>query len=345
MALVAVVGLVSAGILSRNKFLLANVKELFFRFIHFWIGDNFYRIRSQVKADPWYGNQGVAIVTGSNSGMGFETAKELANTGAHIILAVRNKSRGDQAAQKIKEATGSDKVEVMLCDMTSVSSVRDFADAFAKKKLPLHVLVHNAGATGKIPHMNTDGLEDTMALNYLNVVLLTSLLLPILKSTSPSRVVIVGSSAHFAGTREAALCFGDRPNKPVSGWNLYGSSKLNVVAYSKILSRRLSGCGVNVCSLDPGFVATSFYKKDVPFPVSLFALAAGLVAKTAETGSHSSLFASLSPKPATGGAYIVDTLESVASSTARDESFQEQLMRSTSDLLRRAAPWWDGVWY
>lgn len=228
--------------------------------------------------------------------------------------------------------------------MDSVASVRKFAQALVSRKLPLHVLVHNAGASGKEARLNADGLEATMALNYLNVVLLTSLLLPVIKSSAPSRVVIVGSSAHFVGARDVSLCFGDRASPPISGWELYGSSKLNVVAYSKLLAKKLASSdrpGITVVSLDPGFVASGFYSKPVPFPVSLFGMVANLVAKSPATGAHSSLFAALAPHPPRTGMYIADTLESASSALACDETFQLELIEGTLKKIKGAASWWD----
>lgn len=277
---------------------------------------------------------------------GFETALGIAKTGCRVILAVRSRERGDEAAAVIRRRTGSGKVDVMQLDMNSVHSVRTFSEEFLKRKLPLHILVHNAGAAGDAVSFNSDGVESTMALNYLNIVLLTSLLLPVLKTTETARVVIVGSSAHFVGVRDVALCLADRKDPPISGWDLYGSSKLNAVAYSKLLARKISvESNVQVYCLDPGFVASQFYKRNVPFPVSLFGLVADFVAKTPAVGSHSSLFAALSPTPPTSGAYITDTVESSASALAEDSSFQMQLLDETVKKLKAVAPFWNGVWY
>lgn len=348
---VAAVGVLTAVAMSRNQFLMTNIMEMVHRLKHTLSGgDKYERIKALVELEPWFGKStGVAIVTGSNSGIGFETARSLARTGCRVILAVRSKERGEAAAARILAENSSARVDVMLLDMTSVASVRAFATAFLALKLPLHILVHNAGATSKDVSINQDGLENTMALNYLSVVLLNSLLLPILKKTAPSRIVIVGSSAHFAGVKSVSLCFADRKDKPVNGWDLYGSSKLNVVAYATILARQLSSAGgkevVSVCSLDPGFTATNFYNPNAPFPISLFGKIAGMYAKNAETGSHSSLYAALNPVPPPSGAYLADTLVSRASATARDEEFQKQLMDATVKKIKGAATWWDEHWF
>jgi NAD(P)-dependent dehydrogenase (short-subunit alcohol dehydrogenase family) len=335
----------------RNQFLMTNFMEMVHRAKHALSGgDRYERIKAVAEFDPWFGKTaGVAIVTGSNSGIGFETARSLARTGCRVVLAVRSQERGEAAAARILADNSSARVDVMLLDMTSVASVRAFAAAFLARKLPLHVLVHNAGATSKDVSINADGLENTMALNYLSVVLLSSLLLPVLRQTAPSRIIFVGSSAHFVGVKSVSLCFADRKDKPINGWDLYGSSKLNVVAYANALARQLSSAAgkekVSVCSVDPGFTATGFYNPNAPFPISLFGKMAGMVAKNPETGSHSSLFAALSPVPPPSGAYLADTVVSSASATARDEEFQKQLMDATVKKIKEAASWWDEHWF
>lgn len=344
----SLVGIATALVMSRNKFLMTNAAEVVHRFQNAFTGDRYENIKAIAELEPWFGKgNGVAIVTGSNSGIGFETALGLARTGCRVILAVRSKERGEEAAQRIRQDTKNDKIDVMSLDMNSLASVREFSQEFIARNLPLHILVHNAGAATKEVSINADGFETGMALNYLNVVLLTSLLLPVIKSSGPARVVIVGSSAHFVGVRDVSLCFGDRRSNPVNGWDLYGSSKLNVVAYSNHLARELAASensNVAICSVDPGFVATAFYQKSVPFPVNIFGKVANIVAKNAETGAHSSLFAALSPTPPTNGAYIADTLETTPSATSTDRAFQAELIDATVKKIKAAAPWWNGVW-
>jgi NAD(P)-dependent dehydrogenase (short-subunit alcohol dehydrogenase family) len=268
-------------------------------------------------------------------------------TGCRVILAVRSQQKGEEAALKIKTSTGSNKVEVMVLDLSSVGSTRAFAEEFIKKQLPLHVLIHNAGASSETVRFNKEGLEENMALNFINVVLLTSLLLSTMRKTVPAaRIVLVGSSAHFQGKRDIALSLAD-VKVPITGWVLYGSSKLNLVAYGHALGAILSKNDdtVSVCSMDPGFVATPFYTKELPFPISVFAKASNAFAKTPAQGAHTHLFAALNDEPMPNGVYLADTLISTSSSVARDTHFQEMLMKNTVSKLKDVAPWWDGKWY
>jgi NAD(P)-dependent dehydrogenase (short-subunit alcohol dehydrogenase family) len=138
--------------------------------------------------------------TGANSGIGLETALELARKGWHVTLACRSRERGEAAVQKIKERVPDARVGLMLVDMSSQQSVKDFEREYRKRNAALHLLVNNAGIM-LAPHTVTpDLIERTFATNYIGPFLLTNLLLPLLESSSsqpfPSRVVNVGSEAH-----------------------------------------------------------------------------------------------------------------------------------------------------
>jgi NAD(P)-dependent dehydrogenase (short-subunit alcohol dehydrogenase family) len=331
-------------VLSRNAFLVAQTTELIHRAIHAITGDNYDKMRDKVLADPWFGKNGVSIVTGSNSGMGYEAALDLARTGTRVIMAVRNETEGKAAAEKIKQITSNNNIDVMKLDLASIDSVRAFADAFLLRKLPIHVLMHNAGLAGKKVSINKDGFENSMAINYVNVVLLTSLLLPALKKSVPCRVVMVSSSAQFQGTKSISKCLAVRASPPIPGFPLYGSTKLNLSAYCAYIARQAEKAGLDIhfCSLDPGFVATRFYSGNVPFPINLFGMAANFAAKSPKTGAHTHLYAALRPTPVKNGVYLADTMESSPHAAVCDEAFQQAVVDETVTRLRAAAPWWDG---
>ena len=183
-----------------------------------------------------------------------------------------------------------------------------------------------------------------MAINYVNVVLLTSLLLPVLRQSAPCRVVMVSSSAHLQGTKSIGKCLAVRTKPPIAGFPLYGSTKLNLSAFCKHIARQAEQAGANIhfCSLDPGFVATRFYSGNVPFPINLFGLAANFVAKTPSNGAHTHLFAALNPTPPKNGVYLADTMEATPHPAVGDQNFQQEVVDETVARLRAAAPWWDG---
>src|SRR5258707_14635300 len=122
----------------------------------------------------------VCLVTGSNSGIGKVTARELARMGATVVMVCRNRAKGEAVQKEIQETTGSDKVDLLIADLASLADVRRVADEFKQKYTQLHVLVHNAGGANNERKMTPDGYEATLAANYLAPFLLTELLLDVL---------------------------------------------------------------------------------------------------------------------------------------------------------------------
>ncbi|XP_033055136.1 dehydrogenase/reductase SDR family member on chromosome X isoform X3 [Trachypithecus francoisi] len=156
----------------------------------------------------------VAIVTGGTDGIGYSTAKHLARLGMHVIIAGNNDSKAKQVVSKIKEETLNNKVEFLYCDLASMMSIRQFVQKFKMKKIPLHVLINNAGVM-MVPQRKTrDGFEEHFGLNYLGHFLLTNLLLDTLReSGSPghsARVLTVSSATHYV----AELNMDDLQSRP-----------------------------------------------------------------------------------------------------------------------------------
>eukprot|EP00731_Ephydatia_muelleri_P025989 Em0018g89a len=121
-------------------------------------------------------SQKVALITGANSGLGFQTSLELAMCGAHVILACRDSAKGNRAAERILERKPTAKVEVMQLDLSLLASVRNFAEAFIRRGLPLHILILNAGVYGGPFTLTSDGVERHFAINHLGHFYLTKLL-------------------------------------------------------------------------------------------------------------------------------------------------------------------------
>ncbi|XP_035678821.1 WW domain-containing oxidoreductase-like [Branchiostoma floridae] len=138
----------------------------------------------------------VAMVTGANCGIGFETARSLALHGAHVILACRDLHKGNQAAKVIRAERASVQVDVLQLDLASLRSVKQFADNFRLRELPLHILILNAGLFGLPWQLTEDGLESIFQVNHLGQFYLTQLLEDILVKSAPARVVVVTSESH-----------------------------------------------------------------------------------------------------------------------------------------------------
>ncbi|MEK8130119.1 SDR family oxidoreductase [Paenibacillus filicis] len=199
-------------------------------------------------------NDRIVIITGANSGMGLATTVELAKQGATVVMACRSEERGRQALQEAQAASGSDRLELMLCDLGSLSSIRSFAAEFHAKYKRLDVLINNAGVFAVKRVLTKDGFESMIGVNHLGHFLLTLLLLPLLLNAPQGRVVNVSSGASKAGRINL-----DDPHmsRSYGFWKGYAQSKLANVLFTRELARRLSGTRVTVNCLHPGAVATN----------------------------------------------------------------------------------------
>uniref|UniRef100_A0A9J8C4N0 Retinol dehydrogenase 12 n=2 Tax=Cyprinus carpio TaxID=7962 RepID=A0A9J8C4N0_CYPCA len=180
----------------------------------------------------------VALITGANSGIGKETALDLASRGARVIMACRDVEKGEEAATEIRARVGGAKVEVRELDLADTCSIRAFAQRFLQEVDHLHILVNNAGIM-MCPYMKTvDGFEMHIGVNHLGHFLLTYLLIGLLKRSAPSRIVVVSSLAHNFGW----IRFHDLHSQGSYNSGLaYCQSKLANVLFTRELARRLHG--------------------------------------------------------------------------------------------------------
>ncbi|MFW9925965.1 MAG: SDR family oxidoreductase [Candidatus Thorarchaeota archaeon] len=204
----------------------------------------------------------VCIVTGSNSGIGKETALALAEMGATVVSVVRNRELGEQACESIVTESGNESVDMMLCDLSSMSTIKKFAEEFKTKYDRLDVLINNAGAVFSKREVTSEGFERTLAVNYLAPFLLTHNLLSLLKTSAPSRVINLSSGL----ANRAKLNLEDLQSE--SGYKsreVYGSAKLKVEMFTYEMARWLENTGVSVNVVRPGFVATNLGRSSGSF--------------------------------------------------------------------------------
>jgi NAD(P)-dependent dehydrogenase (short-subunit alcohol dehydrogenase family) len=196
----------------------------------------------------------LCVVTGSNSGIGKETALGLARKKAELVMVVRNLDRGKRAREEIVSKIGNASVDLMVCDLSSMESIRRFAQEFKDKYSKLHVLINNAGAIFYKRQTTVDGFERTLAVDYLGQFLLTHELLPILESSAPSRIINVSSGTYRTGK----IDFDDlQSEKKYGGMRVYANAKLMVLMFTYELARRLESTGVKANCILPGFVRTN----------------------------------------------------------------------------------------
>lgn len=197
----------------------------------------------------------VCLVTGATSGIGEETALGLARLGATVVVAGRSAARCAATVDRIGRQTGNSSVEFLLADLSSQKEVHNLAAEFKSRHDRLDVLVNNAGAIVLSRRKSVDGLELTFALNHLSYFVLTDLLLDVLVSSAPARIVNVSSSSH----RRTQINFDDlQKQRRYTGFRAYAQSKLANVLFTYELARRLEGTGVTANALHPGLVATNF---------------------------------------------------------------------------------------
>lgn len=211
----------------------------------------------------------IAIVTGANTGLGFETAKGLASKGAKVIMACRNEAKANQAMADIKKVVVDADLEFIKLDLNSLKSVKAFAKTFNSKYQRLDLLINNAGLMIP-PLMRTEeGFESQFGVNHLGHFLLTNLLFDKLDVTEGARVVSLSSIAHKDGRMQF-----DDPNweKSYSRGKAYGQSKVACLIFAYELQRRLNDAGSSVMSVaaHPGVSATELLRY-VPKLVSILA--------------------------------------------------------------------------
>jgi NAD(P)-dependent dehydrogenase (short-subunit alcohol dehydrogenase family) len=196
----------------------------------------------------------VCIVTGANSGIGYHTAKGLADKGATVVMVVRNMDKGEAARAEIKAVTGCESIYLMHCDVSDMKSVDRFTKAFTNRFMCLNVLINNAGAAFSKRQETDEGYEKTIATNYLGMFRLTWNLLPMLKDSAPARIINIGSGMHKTGK----INFDDiMMEKNYASMKQYANSKMIVTTHTYGLSRRLERTGVTANVVEPGFVATN----------------------------------------------------------------------------------------
>jgi len=284
------------------------------------------------------------VVTGGNSGIGYEAALQFARRHGLVVLACRSLEKASAAAAQIKSAYADAAVEVMELDLSSLASVRAFADAFHKRHQRLNVLCNNAGVMA-IPYRRTaDGFEMQMGTNHFGHFALTGLLLDLLLATEGARVVTVSSGAHRMG----AIRFDDLSwEHGYRKWYAYGQSKLANLLFCSELQRRIDKAHANLISVacHPGYAATNLQAagpkmSGSSFTESMFEIGNRVFAQSAAMGALPTLYAAASPEMR-GDDYIGpngfaemwgNPAKAKRSSAARDSAVAKRLWEVSEQL-------------
>jgi NAD(P)-dependent dehydrogenase (short-subunit alcohol dehydrogenase family) len=204
------------------------------------------------------GMQGkVVVITGSNIGIGLETAVGVAKEGATVVLACRNQAKATAAAAEVTHRTSNKDVHIVPLDLSDLASVRQAAEAIMAGWDRLDVLINNAGGTWSERQQTAQGFELTFGVNHLGHFYLTNLLLERIKASAPARIINLSSVGHhmaFRGMRFEDL----QSEQRYAGMEAYGRSKLANVLFSRALASRLEGTGVTANAVHPGPVRSGF---------------------------------------------------------------------------------------
>lgn len=236
-----------------------------------------------VRDSTWRMKRETALITGGNSGIGFECARRLARAGWHVVLASRNRDVSAEAVRRIERESGEGSASELGLDLGSLAAVRRFAAEFASRDLPLRALVCNAGLqVHRGPQVSADGHELTFAVNHLGHFLLTNLLLTRLVANAPARIVVVASGVHDPKLRtgmpkaavadlETLAATGGPRRGEFDGRLAYVNSKLCNLWFAYELGRRLETAGMApsdgrlaVIAWEPGLVPGSGLARDYP---------------------------------------------------------------------------------
>ncbi|MDE0805206.1 MAG: SDR family oxidoreductase, partial [Acidimicrobiales bacterium] len=271
-----------------------------------------------------------AVVTGANSGIGLETARELARAGYRTMLLCRSPERAAAAKADIDGSARGADTEIVLADLGSQAQVRRAAGDIAARVDALDLLVNNAGITIRSREETDEGIDAMLAINHLGPFLLTNLLLPLLHAAPSARIVNLASDAHKWGKvhlddLQAAGGYG------LLGMQRYADTKLMNIHFTRELARRLEGTEVTTNCVHPGAVRTNLGD-----PPAIVRAVVGLFFQSPERGARTSLAAALDPEYAeTNGSYFANgkPADGRLAKRAVDDDVARELWERSTELV------------
>jgi len=272
----------------------------------------------------------VCLVTGATRGIGAATAEALARMGATVIATGRSAERGQDLVAGITRRTDNQGVHFLCADLASMAEVRGLARAFMDRWDRLHVLVDNAGTVFPTRHVTVDGYEEVFAVNHLAPFLLTSLLLPVLRSSAPSRVIVTSSYEHRRISMHWDNLQGERF---YFSQQAYAQSKLANLLFVYELARRLEGSGVTVNAVNPGLVHTNICMDSGWLIRTVKRMMDRFSAVSPEEGSDTGIWLASSPDvEGVSGCYFQGRHAVRSSRASYDAAAQQRLWRISEEL-------------
>lgn len=283
---------------------------------------------------PWSSAQRLdgktVVITGANTGIGKETAIDLAKRGARVIMACRDMEKGQAALKEVVENSANENVALMKLDLSDTKSIREFADNINKDEEKLHILLNNAGVMVCPYGKTADGFEMQIGVNHMGHFLLTHLLLDLIKKSAPSRIVTVSSMAHLFGS----INLDDiNSEKSYDKKAAYAQSKLANVLFTRSLAKRLEGTGVTAYSLHPGVVQTDLWRH-LSGPQQFVMKVVSPFTKSSSQGAQTSIYCAVEPSlEKESGGYYSDCAPAKCSAKAEDDDLAQRLWELSCRLL------------
>lgn len=283
-----------------------------------------------MKNSKWTVADKNILVTGSSRGIGFYTALGLAEKGAHVIIVSHDEEHSKAAVSKIKEKFGENSARYYVADLSSLNEVRGFSEKIKRDYDHLDVLINNVGAWFSKYKESDDSIEMTFALNHLSYFLLTGLLLDLIRSSTPARIINVSSDAHQGINRihfeDIGFKKGYRP------FQTYAQSKLANIMFTYELSDRLKDLDITVNALHPGAVASKLYRNfGILEPLINFWIK--LTGKSSEEGASTSIYLASSEEVTdVTGKYFADEEQKQSSEASYNKESWDRLWKLSEEM-------------
>ncbi|XP_072307203.1 retinol dehydrogenase 12-like [Eucyclogobius newberryi] len=270
------------------------------------------------------------LITGANTGIGKETAIDLAKRGARIIMACRDTEKGQAALKEVMENSANENVACMKLDLSDTKSIREFADNINKGEEKLNVLINNAGVMVCPYGKTADGFEMQIGVNHMGHFLLTHLLLDLIKKSAPARIINVSSMAHKFGSINLEDI---NSEKSYDKQGAYAQSKLANILFTRSLAKRLQGTGVTAYSLHPGVVQTDLWRH-LNGPQQFVMKVVSPFTKSSIDGAQTSIYCAVEPSLENeSGGYYSDCSPAKCSSKAQDDDMAQRLWELSCQTL------------
>jgi NAD(P)-dependent dehydrogenase (short-subunit alcohol dehydrogenase family) len=271
------------------------------------------------------------VITGCNSGIGKYTAIALAKQGFEIVMLVRDSEKSRNAYEEIKRASESASVQLIYVDLASLESIRSSAKVIAAKTPKIDLLINNAGIFKRAKETSADGIELTIAVNYIATFYLTKLLLPLIEKAESSRIINLSSELYKNGK---VYLDNDFSAPKFDGSKAYADSKLLVIHFTKSLAKRLSAKNITVNALHPGVIGTDVFRE---YP-KWFSRLLNLFIPSPQKGSEPSIFLATSDQvEGLTGQYFYKSKAKETAPIANDEEISEKVWEKTEEIIKKFA--------